>query len=313
MELLLGKLIGIFIIILIGYIAAKAGWITQDSTKSLSRILINIASPCLILYTMTHFTAQEGTWVLAGWVLALLAVFYVLCTLAGRLYSRLTRVPEPDRGIYTFSLTYTNNGFLGLPMAQILFGAESEGFFLMIIGNLFGLILFFSAGILTITQNTGHKRTIREFIKPLINVPIFAALSGIALMLLNVKLPVPINETLLILGNMMIPLAMLIVGAQLAGSRIRDVLREKKYYSLTALRLVVIPATVFILLTLFQVPPLATAAVVLTAALPSAALAVVFAEEYNKNTKLAAEIVFVTTLFSVITLPVVMTLISQMF
>jgi predicted permease len=313
MEWLIGKIIGIFFILFIGYIAAKVGWIQPGAMKSLNKILINIAQPSLILYIMTNQAMRDETWLLVYWVLGILAVMYAASTFLGRLFTRISRVAEDDRGIYSYALTYTNNGFLGLPVAQIAFGTGSEGLFLMIIGNTFGVFLMFTAGILTLTQNRVQKQTIKETLKSMLNLPIIAALAGIALLLLNIRLPAVANDMLFLLGSMMAPLAMLIVGAQLAGSHARSVFSEKKYYWVAALRLIAIPGALYVLLTLLHAPPILTAVVVLTAALPSAALTVVFAEEYGKNTKLAAEIVFITTLFSIITLPLVLTLMIPLF
>ena len=309
---LIGKIIGIFVIIFIGYTAAKISWISPGSMKTLNKILLNIASPCLIIHIMTTFTIPEGTWVLTGWILGILVVVYAVSTLTGWLFARQVRAPREERGIYMYALTYTNNGFLGLPMAAAVFGAESQGFFLMVLGNLFTIMITFSLGIMTIARNHTSRPSLRETLRPMLNIPIITGLLGVALMLLNVTLPDAADEILKMLGDMMVPLSMLIVGAQLAGSRPRDVLLDKKYYWLSALRLIAIPGILYLLLIWLHVPPMATVIPVLTVALPSAALVVVFAEEYGKNTKLAAEIVFITTLFSILTLPLALLLVSPL-
>ncbi|MCL1916804.1 MAG: AEC family transporter [Peptococcaceae bacterium] len=309
---LVGRIIGIFFILFIGYTAAKIKWISPDSMKTLNKILLNIASPCLIIHIMTTFDIPEGTWELTGWILGILIIIYIVSTLIGWLFSKQFRVPYEERGIYMYSLTYTNNGFLGLPIGAAIFGAASQGFFLMVLGNLFTVMITFSFGILTVAQNHTPKRSLKETLKPMLNIPICSGLLGIALMLLNMNVDFPeaanqifnvFDGVLEMVGDMMIPLSMLIVGAQLAGSRPRDVLFEKRYYWLTFLRLIAMPGILYLLLTWLHVPPMATFILVLTVALPSAALVVIFAQEYGKNTKSAAEIVFITTLFSLITLP----------
>ncbi|MCL1853161.1 MAG: AEC family transporter [Peptococcaceae bacterium] len=313
MEWLIFKIIGIPAIIFIGYAATKIGWIQPVSIKTLNKLLINIAQPSLIIFTMTQQTMREGIETLVFGVLGLLAAFYALSAFIGWLFARVSRVPKGDRGIYEFCLTYTNNGFLGLPIALIVFGAASEWFFLMVMGNILSIFLFFSTGILTVTKNSAQKRSLKEIFKPLLNMSIFSAIAGLILMLLHIQLPAPANDTLSLLGNMMAPLAMLIVGAQLAQNPIRSILRQTRYYWVAFLRLIAIPGALFLLLTGLRLPPQITVILVLTAALPSPALSVVFAEEYGKNAKLAAELVFVTTLLSIITLPIVLTLLAPLF
>ncbi|MCL1791995.1 MAG: AEC family transporter [Peptococcaceae bacterium] len=313
MDWLIFKIIGIPTVILIGYIATKLGWIQPVSLKTLNKLLINIAQPSLIIYTMTHQTMGEGIGQLILWVIGLLAVFYAVSAFIGWLFARITHVPVEDRGIYEFSLTYTNNGFLGLPIALIVFGAASEWFFLMVMGNIFCVFLFFSTGILTITKNSSRKRTRKELFEPLLNMSIFSALIGLFLMLLHIQLPTPVNDTLSLLGNMMAPLAMLIVGVQLAQNPIRSIFSETRYYWVALMRLIAIPGALFLVLTNLPIPSPVVVILVLTAALPSPALSVIFAEEYGKNAKLAAEIVFVTTLLSIITLPFVLTILTPFF
>ncbi|MCL1916868.1 MAG: AEC family transporter [Peptococcaceae bacterium] len=313
MEWLIGKIIGIFFIIFIGYATTKIGWIQPIATKSLNKILLNIALPSLILYTITHQDMREGIWLLIYWVLGALTVVYAASTLIGRLLTKLCRVEDNDCGIYTYSLTYTNNSFLGLPVAQIIFGTASEGFFLMVIGSILSMFLMFSIGIMTLTQNHGRKRTLKETLNLMLNVPVCTALLGVVLLLLNVQLPAVVNDILSLLGSMVAPLSMLIIGVQLARSHARGVFREIRYYGVAVLRLIAIPGILYILLTLLHAPPLATAILVLTAAMPSAVAVVVFAEEYGKNAELAAGIVFITTLFSIITLPVALTLMTPLF
>jgi len=309
---LTGRIIAVFFIIFIGYTAARIGWISSGSMKTLNKILLNIACPCLIIHIMTTFEIPEGTWTLTGWILGILVIIYAASTIIGWMFSRQFRVPCEERGIYMYSLTYTNNGFLGLPIAAAIFGFDSQGFFLMVLGNIFTVMITFSFGILTVARNHASGRSLKEILKPMLNIPIFTGLFGITLMLLDVNFPDAANGALKMLGDMVVPLSVLIVGAQLAGSHPGDIFLEKKYYWLSALRLIAIPGILYLLLTLFRIPPMAIFILVLTVALPSAALVVVFAEEYGKNTRVAAEIVLITTLLSLITLPLVLIFLSPL-
>lgn len=303
MMVILGKIISMFAIVFVGYGSNRLKWLPNESVKYLSNVLINISAPCVMLVSLNNQELTHKTAALAGLILLVTLCMCVLCTVAGFLAVKLLKIPIDRQGVYVFSLAYSNNGFLGMAVAQTVFG--SPGLFVMVIANIVVAVCMYTIGIMTITYGAEGKASLKNSLKAMCNVPLGASLLGLLLFLLPVRLPGMAVDFMSLLGNMMVPLSMLIIGVQLADSGLLYTLKQKSLYGVSLLRLVVIPAIVFPLLLALRLPVMVTAVMTLTAALPPASLGPVITAKYGGNTTLAAGCVSLGTFFSLFSVPVV--------
>lgn len=301
--LVLQKILSMFLIIFIGAFAYKLNWLPKESEKYLTTLMINIAAPCLVFYSMQ---AQDRTEVMAGKaVQSFLFMTAVMlgCSLIAIFIVKLLRAPKGDRGIYRLMIVFTNCGFMGYPLAEAVFG--DEGLFLAIIANMAFNIVIFSAGALLLIYDQETTGTLKDTLKKILSIPLVSCTMGLFIFFLGIKFPPLIADTCEILGNMTAPLAMLLVGIQLSQSKVSKIIKNKRLLLVTVIRLVMVPAALFLGLQWVPVDPLVFCVVVFAMSMPAAAYISVLAVRYDSNKILAAEGIFLSTMFSLFTIPVV--------
>lgn len=298
----------VFAIILIGFLAARTKRITPEVTKDLSWLLINIATPCMVLYSMSRqeFTMETFPQVWQTAVLMLSAM--VLISVLSIPVVRLLGVEQNDRGIYRIMLALTNNGFMGYPLSLAVFG--QQGLFLMIIANSMFNIYFYSIGIWLMIYDRQEAMHWKQLFRAFLSPPLIASITGLVIFFAGFRFPGPGEQFLQTVGSMMVPLSMIIIGIQLSASNARRLLTNHALTTSVMLRLVAVPAFLFLLFLFLPLEPMALLTVIFAMSMPMAAASVVIAELYGANTRLAAEAVFLTTLLSLATLPVVALLLT---
>jgi predicted permease len=301
---------------LVGIGANRIGWLPAEAGRYLGRIVVNIAAPCVVVGTMSSQGLADGG---VHGVLLLLgagaAQVAVMVALSFPL-ARALRPPSEDRGVYRNFLVFTNNGFMGFPVALAIFG--ETGMFYMVIANCMTNVFVFTFGIWNVKKRSKDERGVtREMLKELMNPLTISLCVGLFLLLNGVSLPDPVMDVLDSVGAMMAPLSMMVIGLQLTESKLGGVLSNRRLIAMTVIRLVALGVLFFLLLLPLYlngvVPALFAGVLTLNALLPCATVPVMFAEEFGGNAKLAAEGTFLSTLFSIATIPVAGALLSSFF
>lgn len=303
MIIVFAKIFSVFCISLLGYIANKIKWLPAESTKYLSMLLFNITSPCLIIYAMSRQELTRETVSSVAQTAGLMLLALVIATVFVAAAVRIMKMPAEDRGVYQIVLFLTNCGFMGFPLALAVFG--EKGLFLMIIANAVFTLYTYSVGVLLLISGKEEKLALKTALKSMSSVPVISSIIGLLIFALGIPLPQLMSEFLDIVGSVTIPLSMIIIGVQLAESKVGEVLENKHIFQTLILKLVVLPAVLFGILIWLPVNSLVFCIVIFAMAMPSAAVIPVISEIYGANTKLAAQIVFITTMFSLITIPII--------
>ena len=304
LNVVISSVIILFILIFLGFFIGKRGIINKEYTPDLSRFVIEITMPVTVFCSII---AQDRVGILNEiWQMMLMAaIFHVATMCIGLLVVKIGRIPEHERGIWVFNFMFSNNGFMGLPLALAIFGPD--GLFMMAICNVISNLLIFSVGLKLVTKYypVKEKINIRKMFVNNINI---AVVLGFVFYLGQIQVPDVAVRLLDYISNITAGFSMIVVGLSLSRMQIRGVFANKKLFVMTALRLVAIPLLcigVFRLLPI-QIPELLYMILILTAALPSASSQTMLAEQYGTNVADAGRSVFLTTLFSVITIPIVM-------
>jgi predicted permease len=234
----------------------------------------------------------------AYFMLLSLAVFLLAFIIVMPL-PRLLRSPLSDRGLYRFMVVFGNVGFMGFPVIQSIFGTGAV--FYVTLFNIAFSVLCFSVGIIMLSDK-GTKFNPKLLINPTMVVSLLTVL------IFYTKLPVPVilKDTVTLVGRMTTPSAMLIIGSTLACISIKEVFSEYRIYMMTFVKLLVVPVLAWLLLRLFVTDRLMLGVLVALSAMPTATNATMLSMEYDGNEQLASKGVFLTTLFSVITLPLLL-------
>lgn len=299
-----------------GFAAGRMGVFGGDSRKSLSRLLVDFTLPALIIVSMQKpFTPELRDQALR--VLALSVTVYALSfPLAFLLTLPYKNASLKEKGVHRFAICFSNVGFMGFPIAQAILGKDS--LFMVSVYNIPFQVLAFSAGILLIRgkppagkKDTGapdpaprQKSVIAQILK-LANPAIISALLGFALFIFSIKIPSLLFTAMQLLGDTTTPLAMVLIGANLAATKLGALFRNPRLWTTSAIRLFLLPALVFLLARAAGLQGLELSVPVLIAAMPVAANSSILATVYDGDADTASALVFLSTILSLASIPLV--------
>lgn len=318
------KIIQMFIILSVGVIAFKTGLIDKSATAKMSNLLLMVISPMLSFMSyQTDFSAE----LLHGLLLCLLAsvLTFVISILLSELIFRpghASRAVSPDvsgladgadasglsdgtgsssdlSGIEKLSVVYSNCGFIGVPLVNSLFGSIGV-FYLTAYLTAFNVLLW-THGI----RAMGETFTLKTLWKKLMTPAILAIAAGVVCFVAQIRLPEVLSYPLGLIANMNTPLAMLVAGANLAQADILKCLKKPRVYLVSVVRLILIPAISLIFLRMMHLDFTVSFTVFLAAACPAGASAIMFAERFGKDSSYATELFVLTTVLSVVTIPLI--------
>jgi predicted permease len=293
----------LFLILMAGFAARNWRIIDDTVTKGLSSLLLKLAVPALIIDSLQRSFSRELLWE-SGQILVISLCVYAGSILFALLVGRLPGTKEEDLGVVRFATVFSNVGFMGYPVVLAVLGQES--LFHAAVFNLPFNFLSFTVGILLITGGSSQKHNLnwRVFLNP----ALVAVAVGFLLFLFSINLPHALGETIRQVGSLTTPLSMIVVGSTLYGMQWRDVFGNWVIYLVSAVRLILAPLVVWGILGRFVHNPLLVSVPVLLIAMPVAVNSVLFAEEYDANSKLASQVVFLSTLLSILTIPLIVLL-----
>lgn len=291
-----------------GYILVKTKVLKQEQSGALSKLLMYVGMPFLILTsTINNITFNSSLLALIG-IVAVIGIVYTLVMFFVSKPLTAMEKEEKTRGMMRFSAVFTNNGFLGIPLAMAVFGAGSMVLMVLIIINIITNILMYTLGIYLIS---GDKNTI-SWKKALLNPVLIAFVIGIILNLLKVKDYVPEISTFSThFSNIVTPISMTILGMKMGGVQVLSLFKSWKTYYVSALKLVAFPVVIVAILFAFKaiftnglVDADMIIGVFIAFAMPTAGLASTFADGFNGDTENAVAFTLGTTILSILTIPV---------
>lgn len=304
-SVILSQMVRIFLMMLLGYILRKVGLMDREFTAKLTTFLLSVAMPCLILHSVI---GQEGERDLAaaGVVFLVAAGMYLLLPVLSLVIVKLLRLPKEQQGVYAFMMTFSNVGFMGFPLVSAIFGSGAV-FYTAIINIMFN-ISGYTIGLLML--HIGRETHARPNPRLLLTPGVLLSLLAVLLYILDLSFPEEIVSVTESIGNMTTPAAMLCIGSTLASMPPREVVDDWRVYLFSAVKQIALPLLLLPLLRTAISDAYLRSIVYLLLLTPVANSAVLFATEYGFDEKLAAKGVFVSTVLSVVTIPLLAPLIG---
>ncbi len=303
-SIVVSQMVQMFLMMSLGYFLRKIGLMEQGFTAKLTTFLLNVAMPCLILHSVIG-QAVERNLAEAGLVFAVATGMYLLLPLLSLLIVKLLRLPKQQQGVYAFMMTFSNVGFMGFPLINAVYGSAAV-FYTAIINILF-TISSYTIGLLMLHCGQETKTKINP--KLLLTPGVVLSVLAIALYLADLSFPAEIIQVTETVGNMTTPSAMLCMGSTLASMQLKEVMRDWRVYLFSAIKQIVLPLLLLPLLRTVLPSDYLRGIVYLLLLTPVANSAVLFATEYGFDEKLAAKGVFISTVLSVGTIPLLAPLI----
>ena len=290
------SIIILFLLMGIGFAASKAKFLDRSGSKALSSFLVNIALPCLVVISM-QIPVNPQTMEKTCTTLTLALIFFAISILIAVIVPLFMPAKYSERGVFSFMLVFSNLGFMGIPVTQAIFGTDAV-FYTTLFMLPFNLLVF-TIGILMLRPDMRMNFNPRLFVNP----GIIASVIGMLFFFTGISIPSPVYDVMDYLGSTTTPLAMVVTGALLAMMPLSNLFSDYRIYILSAFRLLIIPVIVYLVISPYATDPVIFAIPVLLAAMPAAANSVILAEEYNADSTLASKGVFITTLLSIVTIP----------
>ena len=290
----------LFLIIGIGYAAAKAKLFPQNTNRALAQLVIYITNPCTVLYSVLG--SERGLTNREVFLLTVIAVvFFAVVIGVGLILPRVLGCDARQRKLYAFMCTFSNMGFLGFPVVSALYGADAV-FYASIFNLIFQLVVY-TYGVWLMQDGQGAFRLHwRTFCTPII----LASVVAYVCYLTDFSAPAFAVKTLNMLANVTSPLCMLVIGVALANVPVGKVFTNWRLYVINLFKLLVLPLLAYALLHRAVSNPLILGITVVIAAMPVATMSTILAAKYDADQELAACGVFLSTLMSLATIPLVM-------
>jgi len=288
----------LFVLIALGFLLRRKDILTGSRVHRISHILVNIALPALTISSMQlpHTDASFG---MVDSTLFVALAYYLGAFCLSLVICHFLPSSQAEKGVFRFMLVFPNVGFMGIPVAEVILGPGS--LFYVILFNLPFNLLVFTMGVWLLAQGRAGSLDPRLLFTP----GLLASLLGLLFFLAGIHIPYPVDLALDWIGKTTTPLAMLVVGALLATLPVSRLIGDWRVFAISALRLLILPILAFLILSPLISDRMLLMTTVLLIAMPVAANTVLLSEEYGVDATLASQGVFLSTLLSLASIPLI--------
>lgn len=292
------QMLKIFGAVIIGYLATKRGWWAAEMNRGMSVFVLNVTAPFLILSSVMGegliFEAEEIVQLLMVSVLN-----YIIMIGGAFLFTSLWHLEPYRRGLLRFMLSFGNVTFIGFPVLTAIFG-ERAVFYGSVLTIPFNLLIF-TIGDEFISNRGGLRQAFR--LKLMLSPCVLASVVAVIIALLKLQTPPEISQWFHFIGDMTIPAALIIIGATLSQIPLRDMIGNKFVYTMSGIKLFLVPFFVLFVFRSIGFDETVTNVAVVLSGMPVAANGIMFCLRYGKDPRLMAQGIFISTLISIFSIP----------
>lgn len=283
----------LFLMMSVGFIMVKLGQLNRSSMPQITAILLNFVTPCVIINALQ--TEKDSDLLVALGITCVIA-FVVSAINALIIFPLFRKCDANTRPSIQCCAIYGNTGFMGLPLAQAVLGDEAM---------IYASVVFLVFMVFNWSHGIGLMGGKESFsLKNLFfNPGIIAAAIGVGLFWFEITLPSVVGNAVGFLAGANTPLAMIVIGAQMAWADIPATFRKPLLFQGASLKLVILPLLTALLLLPFNIPPLIYCTIVILSATPTAGVISMFAVRLSRDEEVPVQMITLTTLLSIISLP----------
>lgn len=316
------KMMELFFVILLGYVANKTNIFDRETRVRVSKVVINLTLPATILASVLAQDNLPG----AKQILVLIivaALSYVILFASAFIVPKLLGVSMSQQGIYRFMLAFGNVGFIGYPVTEAIFGSQSV-FYTSVFNIPFNLFVY-SVGVAFLTKQVDTAQTIeckdetvskynkdqkdhkdqkiRISWKTFVTPCMISSVIALIFAFVHVRTPEIIGNTCTMIGAITTPAALMIIGSSLADMPFYKMFNNIRVYLFSIIRLIVVPLITYFIFGWFVKDQLLLGTCVIIAAMPVASNGTMLCLQYHADEELMAQGTFLTTLMSLVTIP----------
>ena len=301
------QVVVLFILMGLGFIGNKTKLITLDGSKVMSDVVLYFVTPCLIINSFSNMECDKQH--LNGLIICFVSFFAIMAATIALVHVIFRGKDEKKMRVLRFGLVFSNVGYMGIPLQEAVLGEEGVFYGAVCVGVF--ILLVWTYGVICSSGNIKNLS-----VKTLIfNPGLIAVTVGLIIFLGSVpvaKYLPPVHTTLGYMANLNTPIAMMVIGFNLANSNIIASLKSASTYLVAALRLIAVPLASLFVLLLCGIRGDILVSLVVASSAPVAAVTTVFAIKYDNDINTSVNLVAFTTLLSIVTMPVIVAL-AQVF
>lgn len=299
------QVVVIFLLMLLGVVIRKLGFLHSQSINDLTNIILYFLSPIVIIKAFEQPFSRARFNQLLVLVVAVFLTYFVSILLASLLFRRVR--DQNIRQIAIYGSTYSNNGFMGIPLAQGLFG--SIGVFYAVASMIGFNVMSWTQGI-GIFQDRTQRRFGEQFKKIILNPNIIAIIVGLIMIVTSYHLPKLLSSFIDYTSPAFTPMAMIVIGCNLANLSLKDVKLPGSLWVSLVVRDLVFPILGALILLAMGVSGVPMVTTVILSACPVAGLVVLFTLQAGGDAKPATILMSISTILSLVTIPIVYGIVS---
>ena len=289
----------LFLLLILGFVLFKCHIFDEYTNKKISALIVNVASPMLIISSIAGVEGSNKSIVFL--MIGAGILMYIGFIILGKIINRIFPFPKKDWPVYECMVVFANSGFMGYPVLLDVFGQEAV-FYASLIHMAFNFFVYTYA-IMCLTK--GDDSEFKLNFKQLLTPGIILIFVGIFIYLFDIQLPSVLMDTINSVGSLTAPLSMMMIGSSLAVYPIKDSFTDWRSYVFAFVRLMIVPFVTMIMCRLLHIDAYYANITIITNAMPVGSMVLMLATQYNANVKIVTRNIVVSTLLSVITIPIV--------
>ena len=289
----------LFLLLILGFVLFKCHIFDEYTNKKISALIVNVASPMLIISSLAGVEGSNKSIVFL--MIGAGILMYIGFIILGKIINRIFPFPKKDWPVYECMVVFANTGFMGYPVLLDVFGQEAV-FYASLIHMAFNFFVYTYA-IMCLTK--GDDSEFKLNFKQLLTPGIILSFVGIFIYLFDIQLPSVLMDTINSVGSLTAPLSMMMIGSSLAVYPIKDSFTDWRSYVFAFVRLMIVPFVTMIMCRLLHIDAYYANITIITNAMPVGSMVLMLATQYNANVKIVTRNIVVSTLLSVITIPIV--------
>lgn len=324
-----GQMLVLFAMMMVGYFAYKGGWLDDASSGRLSKLVVNVFNPILVVNGVLGQNSKDGgNRVLQN--MAFVLFYFVFIIIISILIPFILRVGKRRKSLYQGMSVFGNIGFMGIPVIKSIFGNEAIIYvaFYILVYNLmlytYGVFLARRAAKeqeawqISVSEGTikaseekkDNTKSEAGFLRRMINPGVVAALIAVIVFVTGLSVPASVSTFCDYMGNTTIPLSMILIGVSVAQADLKAVFSEWRIYAFILLRMVLLPIGMSwllknVLLSRVAVDPVVFGVFIIELGMPVGSIIALIVKEQGADAEYCTKGVVLSTLASIVTIPVI--------
>jgi len=301
--ILANQVIVMFLLLAAGMILYKINMITDEGNRQMAGVVLYVVAPLLILDTYSmEYDAEVAKNMLLGFLLSAISIVIAIFLSYGlKQGSRKESFPAER-----FTVIFTNCGFMGIPLAEAVFGDIGVIYCTTYI-TMFNLFVW-TYGLALMRGKSAEKRGLKEKLKPFLTPTMFCIAIGLLVYFLQIPLPKQLKSAIGYISSMNTPLAMIVSGIYIAQGDLLGAIRKGRVYAVSAMKCLAVPLVMIFVLLFLPFDEKLKTTILILAACPSGANGMLFANRFGGDTKTASNVFTVTTIASIVCIPLMVML-----